>query len=398
VCVNYPIYIDCTVDQCSNCPDKDTCNRTSCKNNIFVNLSKIESSIVEHMELSLFKSTSDNRTLKKTVLIFPGYEYEISYFDFDTNQSMKVKGIVDAISGTAGNMSTHTITITYKNQPPKPPFKTDCDKEITQGLPNCGCILSKPDGAKYFNETTTVDISVANITDINYIKSGIGPKPPAPPRKMVKVVLLGISAEIVRAVVINLKMLEDDCKDAVRDVCMKTGGVYTVTYFSAKDRAIYEFNGKLIGIKETDQVPDSANCIVRKTERVGMTDSIYNECEVCNSSDVDNYLEGCCIKKDVLLTFDTSIDFSGEYESIMLSWIRDCKVISEEPEITPPTPDDPDSDDKPNCDCCCGKEIKMNVGGNQLTIDPAKQSVELKTDTSTESYTLQEIMDFYFGS
>lgn len=393
--LNNPVYIDCTVDMCSGCVDKDSCNRTSCNNSVIVNLSNIESSIEEHLELSLYKRTSDNRTLKKTVMVFPGYEYEITYRDDGSGQCHKVKGLVYSISGYGTNLSSQIITMKYKNKPPKP--ESGCDKEITQGLPNCGCVLKKPNDNKYFDETTTVDIYVAYITDINYIGSGVRPEPPVPPRKMVKVVLLGISADIIRAVVINLKMLEDDKKEAVRDVCMKTGGIYTVTYFNAKDRAIYEFNGKLISIKETDQVPDPANCIVRKTEHVGMADSIYEECEMC-FTEVDSYLNSCCIKKDVLLTFDTSIDFSGEYESIMLSWIRDCKVIDEEPEVTPPAdPDDPESGDN-KCDCCCGKEIKMNVGGNQLVIDPASQSVELTTDTSKEKYSLQEIMDFYFVS
>ena len=47
----------------------------------FVNLVRTESSIVDHMELSLYKSTCDNRTLKKTVLVFIGYEYTVSFYD-----------------------------------------------------------------------------------------------------------------------------------------------------------------------------------------------------------------------------------------------------------------------------------------------------------------------------
>ena len=67
------------------------------KSNTFVNLLNAESSIVQHVELSLYKSTSDNRTLKKTVFIFAGYEYEVTYYDTENNKVNKISEYHDDV-------------------------------------------------------------------------------------------------------------------------------------------------------------------------------------------------------------------------------------------------------------------------------------------------------------
>lgn len=377
-----------------------TSGNTTAKANI-VNLMRTESSIENHMELSIYKSTCDNKTLKKTVLIFTGYEYTVKYMDATTGCTKTITGLVESITGDNSNTSGQYITMKYYDTSTSTTTDSDADISVTKGLPNCGCVFNKPDDSKYA-EPITIDIPVANISDVNYVRgSGTGTCPPRPPKKGVKVVLLGISAEVVRAVVINLKMIEDGCsdEDSVKDVNLKVGNVYTIAYYSSKDKAMYEFDGKLVAIKETDQLP-STDSVVRTptTEQYGMNNSIYNSPTNCTciATDKDAYLCADPMPTDILLTFDISADFSGEYATIMLSWIRDCTPVEESADTGDTTDDDTTM--WPNCGCCPGKPIEMTSGDTTVVIDPTKKEVYYNDpDTIKSSVPLQEVIDFYFG-
>ena len=345
----------------------------------FLNLQRTESSIVEHMELSIYKTTCDNRTLKKTILIFTGYEYKVCYYDLETNCRKTITGLVEELNSQYITMKTLNTSNSSTDE--------DADISVTRGLPSCGCILNKPDESKY-NIVTIVNIPISNITDAAYVQGGTNPVPKKP-KKGVKVVLLGISAEIVRAVVINLKMINDDCEcgEAVRDVNLKSGNIYTIAYFSSKDKALYEFDGKLVAIHETT-TPPSTDSVVRQTEQCGLNNSIYNTKCVCDPSNsvVDDYLEAEGLENDIMLTFDISSDFSGEFQSIMLSWIRECKLIKE-------NPDDPSGPDDPDCDNC---RIDMVTGKTPVSIYPATQKIIYTHEGLEGEMSFQELLDFYF--
>ena len=364
----------------------------------FVNLVNSECSIESHMELTLYKSTCDNRTLKKTVYIFEGYEYCFKFFDSESGCIRNITGMVESMTGDNSNPNGQYITVKYFDTSSSE-TTSDADVSVTRGLPNCGCFFNKPDAGKY-NTPISVDIPISSISDVSYVRGT--PEPGKPPRKKgVKVVLLGISADIVRAVVINLKMIDDgcDCSDAVRDVNLKTGNIYTIAYYSSRNKAMYEFDGKLISIKETDQLP-STDTVVRcpVCEQVGLGDSIYNSSNcTCVTNDKDEYLTSEPMDKDILLTFDISEDFSGEYATIMLSWIRDCKPIAEYPDVDDGGNTGTTDPDIPNCECCCGKPIHMTSGETSITIDPVTKDVTFTNDNINDKVSLQEVIDFYFG-
>lgn len=351
----------------------------------FVNLVRTESSIVDHMELSLYKSTCDNRTLKKTVLVFIGYEYTVSFYDIRSNKLVTITGVVESFTGDNISAGNQYFTLRYI---PETSTSSDVDKEVIKGLPNCGCVFNKPSADKY-QSSTTIDIYPAVITDMNYASEYV-PQHKVP-KKGVKVVLLGISAELVRAVVVNLKLLEDGCgcEDAVRDVNLKVGNIYTIAYFNSKDMTMYEFDGKLVAIKETELKP-SKDSVVRQCENVGLGDSIYTS--NCECGCTDDYLTSDPLSTDVLLTFDTSTDFTGEYQSVMLSWIRDCKPISESPELPPDMTYPPC-----NCDVCQNKDIEITSGNTKVVINPKTQEVAYNHNNMDGVVTLQEVIDFYFG-
>ena len=265
------------------------------ENKIFVNLLRTESSIVDHMELSIYKSTCDNRTLKKTVLIFIGYEYTVSFYDIESCNIVTLTGVVESFTGDNSNYANQYFTLRYV---PQNQSASDVDKEVTKGLPNCSCVFNKPSDDKY-PVSTTVDICTSMIMDINYATKGI----PCPGlnEEGVKVVLLGISAEIVKAIVINLKMINDGCccSNPVKDVTLEVGNKYTISYFNSKDNAVYTFDGKLISITETDN-SSTSNSIVRVCEQAGLNNSIYNSNCCIASSDKDKFLCGNNIQNDIL--------------------------------------------------------------------------------------------------
>lgn len=360
-------------------------NGSASKSKNFVKFIRTESSIVDHMELSLYKSTCDNHTLKKTVLIFTGYEYMVTFFDIEAGKSRTLKGRIESFTGD--NSANHYFTLRYVPECPKPDTSVT---EVVKGMPNCGCVFNKPSDDKY-PVSKTVDVYVSMITDINYCAECI--PQPCIPKKGVKVVLLGIGAEIVRAVVVNLKLLEDGCgcEDAVRDVNLRTGNVYTIAFYNSKDNAMYEFDGKLVAIKETQNEP-SKDSVVRVSENCGLSNSIYNS--KCDCGCMDDYLTSDPLKNDVLLTFDTSTDFSGEYQSIMLSWVRDCTPIKESPEECPPVCPDPDL---PNCENCCYTTVEITSGNTPVVIDTKEKEVTYSHNGIEGKVTLQEVIDFYFG-
>lgn len=370
-----------------NCSGKTT---ASASNSTFVNFMNSESSIVSHMELTLFKQTCDYKTLKKTVFIFIGYEYTIDFFDYGIGRANKITGRVDSINGDNSNQMSQSLTVTYLNKPND--SVDDNTVSVTRG-PICGC-QNKPNNDKY-NTTTTVTIPISNITDVCY--TGNNPiDPENKPKKGVEVVLLGISAEMVRAVAINLKMIDDNADEAVKDIFMKVGGIYNIAYIDPAEKSMYEITGRLLAISETENKVSTSNSVVRQcaNEQYGLNNSIYNtgcNCE-CGSTDKDDFMNSDTIEKEVLLTMDCSMDFSGHYHTIKLSTIRDCSVVDESG-VKDPT-------DGTEMDCgCTSQPIVLKSGNTKVTIDPVSQNVAYSGGAcSFGNITLQELVDFYFGN
>lgn len=351
--------------------------------NTFVNFVNSESTIDNHMELTLYKTTCDNKTLKKTVYVFTDYEYTVTYYDVYTGSMRTITGLVSKIKGSATDVSSQYLTFKYI------PEKTTTENNETSFNrgPGCGC-FNKPNTDKY-DSPEIIDISVGSITDISYVAGN--PINPEKPKKGVEVVLLGISAEFVRAVCINLKLIDDCSEDAIRDIYMKVGGIYNVAYFDPAEKAIFELEGKLLSISETNNNVLNDTIVRRTKEQCGLNNSIYN-CN-CPTTDKDDYINGDNIEKEVLLTFDCSGDFSGHYHTMKLSTIRDCKVISEAEVNT-------NSGSSSNGCCNCNTDpIEMHSGNTKIILDPVTMEVKYSGGCTTfGTVQLQEIMDFYFGN
>lgn len=364
-------------------------NPLSANNTKLVNLTNIEGIVARHMELSIYKSTCDDRTFKKTVFIFIGYEYKVSYFD-STGCVKTVTGVVTGMSGDNavvcpnGGTGNQYIILKYL---PKPVSSDDGTVSVVRGIPNCILSGDRPE----YNNPIEETIPIGNIMDVSYSCRTI--EPPKFPERGVEVVLLGISAEVCRAVVVNLRMIFDGCdvEDAIRDVNLEIGKKYTIAYFDSSNRTTYELDGKLIKISETDRMGSSEN-FVREVPGIG--NSLYQNRETVYDTKV-NYMNGEEIDHDIELVFDTSTDFSGEYHAVMLSTIRDCTpIVEDEPDIPeePEEPTDPEVPEDPD------KIIDMISGCTVIKLNADTQQVEFTNHCGTKVVPLQEIMDYYFGN
>lgn len=380
---------------------KSTSAATSTSN--FTSFTTAESNIVSHMELSLYKTVC-NQQMKKSVYVFIGYEYKVQFYSNTSGQLETLTGIIDSISGSNSDSASQYFTLKY--QQPNQNSTTSCNPLKTEGMPNCGCVLNKVSTSKYSECVKTI-IPISNIVEIEYVAGDNSNNPccresDGEQKGVVKVVLLGISADIVKAVVINLKMLDDGSDTAVKDVDLKVGNTYTIVYYSNKDKAIYEFDGKLTSINEVD-TEAAANTIIhchkKHKEQIGFRDTFYETCCTDDTdTDTDDYLTSDPVKNDIQLVFDTSMDYNGAYETIMLSWIRDCTLINEAEEESNDTDDT--STDMKDCNCCCNPAImEVKSGDFNIVINGNDNTVSYDNPNgSNGTITLQELVDFYFAN
>ena len=358
-----------------------------------VNLMRAESTVNSHLEINVFKYTADNSALKKTIYIFSGYEYEVSFYDEKMGCKRCITGVVDSITGNNFNPSGQFITLKYLEKNDKHENTEVC------GMPPCRCILNKPPLYKY-DGPSYIDIPVYNIFDINYLVSH-NPKPPIP-LKGVKVLLVGITATTVKAIIVDLKFLYDGCDQGIKAVSLEVGKTYNVAYYSLKDRTVYEITGKLINISEVDR-PVNIDSAVRFTQDYTTT-SDPDSCEFDKNStgnrrDINGYKSLSPISnKDVSLVFDTSTEYEGEYQTIMLSWLRDCDLVeSEEDDTEVSTPEEDTSTDTPSE--VENKVIEIQSGNMTVSIDPSNESVEFVDENGDKNtITLKEVIDYYFGN
>ena len=135
--------------------------------------------------------------------------------------------------------------------------------------------------------------------------------------------LLGISANIVKAIVVRLDFIEENLDDAIKYVELHKGGIYDLCY-ETRDGTLFESRVKLMDIEE---VPNDGTCGCRSKygyvrEHVGCSNAIYTRCH----HDKDDFLMSEPVRK-IKLIVDTSEDFEGRYEAIMLDMVRDCKEV-----------------------------------------------------------------------
>ena len=305
--------------------------------------------IVAKSEIKEYLNLSLQGTNTKEIMIFPGMEYQISFYDAKY-------GVRKILTGLVMNVYEDQIKLKVVEQ--KTVVNCDsCDKkdscnkqkQNSAPMPTCNCILNPPDTSKY-NDPEIYFIPIANIMDVLYIQGNNPDKKPEEKRKGgTKVMILGISATIVRAIIIRLEIFDDNFDEAVKYVDLEVGGIYDLAYEAHK--TIYESRVRVVGIRELEDHPvphhDRNPHIVR--ENVGMNNEVYYD--DYNKHDKTDFMKEPPVRK-VEITVDTSETFDGNLEIIMLDQIRDCTLIQA------PLPDDviyqdPSFTHEPDCNCGC---------------------------------------------
>ena len=254
----------------------------------------------------------------------------------------------------------------------------DPESEYQSSSCNCSCIYnsSNNDISKY-DEPNTFFIPVANIMDMSYLKNGNSSSSSDNDSKEegeIHVMLLGISATTIKAIVVRLEFFDDKIEDAVRLVDLEVGGIYDLTYECIHRETIYESRVKVVKIEECRNEREHYCCCGRHDvgddynqnckpgkgfvrENVGFNNSVYIYHDCRNTK--DDYMQAPPVRK-IKITVDTSEDFEGRYETIMLDSIKDCRLVSKpdgsNPEYGDQIPDKSHCDDCPHktdeCDPC----------------------------------------------
>jgi len=352
---------------------------------------------------SLFNPGYDLRE----ILVFPGMEYIIKYYDTKLGTVKNLVGLVEAIYGEGDRIEP---CIQFKYREDNKSCTVECkscvracsNKSNPKSIPICNCVLNPPRSDKY-ESPITVYIPINNIIDIRFNRENMDPNDKPKHERGTRVMILGISATMVKAIVIHLEFFDDCLEDAVKYVDLAVGNIYDIAYLSKRDNTIYEVRGKLESIHEfIDEPGKNGKGFVRET--VGCNNEI-----ITSRTSKKDFMEAHPVKK-VKLIFDTSEDFSGHYTTIILDSIRDCKYVSGD------ASSETEGDIVENvCACCshnsgtckpetCGHfrphkpkpegkcyllgDYKVSVNGDKVSVN----SKESKFDVD-----LGEVLKFYLG-
>lgn len=378
----------------------------------FIQLSVTDATLVDYMKLNVKNGNSS----PKDISIFQGFEYFFSFYDANYGTIRSIKALVTDV---------YSDQIKVKYKPSKENDKIDCNickkrdrcdakrgRKVPQSpMPTCNCILNPPLNTNY-DEPIVYFIPVANLIDVKYI--GTQNDDDKNKREDVHVMLLGISATMVKAIILRLEFFDDAINDAVKYVEMKAGNIYDIAY-EDKDGTVYESRAKVIRIEED---PHGCECCkpgkgyVR--ENVGGNNIIYTSC--CHHK--DDFMQEPPVPL-VKIIVDTSEDFEGRYETILLHTIRDCTLVSDESGDVPDEPTIPDccanciykTDDcemstcghcippKPPKDCGCvdEPEYTYNYEKNTMKAVIKGEKVDLFVQGQKTEITLDSLVKFYLG-
>lgn len=265
-------------------------------------------------------------------------EYDFVFYDATYMKLYSITGLVE-------DVYEDQIKIKYiKNNSTTTSSSFDTTAE---GMPNCNCVLSTPDLSKY-EGPATIFIPIANIVNIKYKWAANNSS--IKDTTEVHVMLLGVSATAIKAIIIRMAFFEDSLEEAVKLVDLKAGNIYDLTYES-KNGAIYESRVKVISIEDAaaENMCKPGAGYVR--EHVGCGNSVYTDC----SCSKDEFMSAPPAKKYKIVV-DTSETFTGRYETIMLDAIRDCTLVYD-------ADSDSSSDTNTNVDYCyncCHKTSNCN--------------------------------------
>lgn len=345
-------------------------------------------------------------------------EYKFTFYDADTGVSRNLTGLVldvwndqIKIEYVPGNNDSVNCSICK--------MRSTCEKAkemkgniygAESPMPTCNCILNPPSLDKYTHPVCYF-IPIQNLMNVVYTKTN-GNNMSNDEKWRTRVMLLGISATTIKAIVVRLGFIDDSLEDAIKYIDLQVGGIYNIVYEVKEGctTTTYENKVKIISIDEVIERPiESTKNFVR--ESIGMNDSVYTNC--C-WTEKDKFMLGKPARP-IKITVDTSEIFDGNYEYIMLDSIRDCTLIEPAEDIGSQIPDNPKVDP---CACCthktkgckpssCGHrppppppEIRPNVfdfGENGKAYLGSDGRVSYMNNGNKGTACLDDIIKFYFG-
>lgn len=271
----------------------------------------VKSSLIECLKLTITCLDGNNKT---EVFIFPNVEYRFTYFSGETGKHCEVTGLVDTVY-------EDKIKIKYI---PKPDKKDHIHRKHHKSENDKPFEYDNYNNPKY-DCPTTIFIPVQNITSASCMRK-INDKNNN--KEGLYIMLMGISATIVTAVIVRLAFFDDNRDEAIKYVNLEVGGVYDIAY-EGNDGRIYENRAKVMQIEDNRNNYHSRphRDYVRENikEHVGFNNAIY----IDQTKDKEDFMTGVPVR-DIEIIVDTSEFFVGCYESIPLSAIRDVTIVEED--------------------------------------------------------------------
>lgn len=314
----------------------------------------------------------------KEILVFPNIEYQFTYYDPYSGSKRSVTGLVtdvwedrikikyvesknsDTVTGDCCNCNNLSCNKRKSN------YDTSKSSNTTK---TCNCIYnaSTSDTSKY-DDPKVFFIPIANIMNVSYVTNNntnsLDITKENKTEGEVHVMLLGISATTIKAIVVRLEFFDDNIEEAVRYVDLEVGGIYDLTYDCKHRETVYESRVKIVKIEECKDDREYHCCCGCNTmesddyyqdckpgkgfvrENVGFNNSVYIYHDYRNTK--DDFMQAPPVRK-IKITVDTSETFDGRYETIMLDSIRDCRLIAKPDGSEPDYPQTPDGSMCENC-------------------------------------------------
>ena len=169
---------------------------------IWINQST-ERSVIQPVLISaeleeFLKLTLDFNGKRDTISIFPGMEYIVTFYDATSDTKKTIRCLIENVFGDqikVKKQNPPALCLTCAN-------RFTCSKyngtSNTAPMPTCNCVLNPPDVSGY-EDPEVFFIPIQNIMNISYVITQ-----PKPAKGGTKVMIVGITASIVKAIVVNL--------------------------------------------------------------------------------------------------------------------------------------------------------------------------------------------------
>lgn len=324
-------------------------------------------------------------TYETEVCVFKDSEYKFSFYDGNIGTIRTVTGMVDDIFDTVIVLMVSKFEEDQVTCESCKVCECPCQgNKETIPLIDCRYNQYKHRHDKY-KGPDIVQIPITNILNAEYstsicdeTKNDAGG---------FYTMIIGISAEVVKSIVVNLSFFSDKQEEAFKYVELRAGNVYDIVF--EENGTIFETRAKVERIVPEDKKKLTPNdSFIR--EYVAADDEVYSHKCPCK----DDFMKSLP-PEAIKIIVDISQEFNGRYEVISLDKIRDCKLI-EDNEIKPPH-DHCHCHNKPNGEQHCHQPKKIKLDDdNTAIVDNKGVIVNPNTDKEIR-IPFPELIKFYIG-